>query len=112
MATTTKMGTDLQTEKLDLIALLAKVDDRELVGAIAELMRRRGVGEASDITEAEWSEAERLGAPPSLTVDDLVARARVSEADIAAGRLHTTEEVEAMIDAAAGVSDGGEAART
>ena len=71
--------------------LLDRIDPRLLVGVHA-MLRAYQEGEDADRPRSPEQAAYEASLVP-MTRDELVARARASEEDIAAGRVHTLEEV-------------------
>ncbi len=72
---------NLQAQKLRLIEWLVQTKDVQFVSQIADMVKAR---QASDY-EAELK---------PMTMEELKARLLESKADIAAGKMHTLEEVE------------------
>ena len=78
LLTSPKMN--VQAEKLELITWLAQLQDISLLEKLKDFRRQ---------VEIEAYEASLK----PMTVDELVARSRESDADIAAGRVHDLDEV-------------------
>ena len=78
---------NLQTEKLQLIEWVLKLQDVELVKQLLEIQRK---------SERVVDRDRVVGSNPDgspITVKDLVARAEESERDIAAGRVSDLDDV-------------------
>lgn len=71
---------NVQAEKLDLITWLAQLQDVSLLEKLKEFRRKAEI------------EAYEASLKP-MTVEELVARSRASDEDIAAGRVHDLEDV-------------------
>lgn len=71
---------DLRTEKLELIKWIASVQDADVITDLNAVKRRRS------------REAHAQALTP-MTIEELHARARESEDDIAAGRVYSSAEV-------------------
>ena len=70
---------DIQTEKLQLIEQLAKLEDIEIIEQIKYLLANPVVGTKPDGTPIRQS--------------DLIKRAKKAQKDIKAGRIHSQQEV-------------------
>lgn len=71
---------NVQAEKLELITWLAQIQDVNLLERLKEFRRKAEV------------EAYEASLKP-MTVEELIARSRASDEDIAAGRVHDLEDV-------------------
>jgi phosphoenolpyruvate-protein kinase (PTS system EI component) len=71
---------NVQAEKLELITWLAQLQDVNLLEKLKEFRRKAEV------------EAYEASLKP-MTVEELIARSRASDEDIAAGRVHDLEDV-------------------
>jgi hypothetical protein len=71
---------NVQAEKLELITWLAQLQDVNLLERLKEFRRKAEI------------EAYEASLKP-MTVEELIARSRASDEDIAAGRVHDLEDV-------------------
>lgn len=71
---------NVEAEKLELIIWLVQLQDIDLLEKLRELRKK---------SEADDYEASLK----PMTVEELVARSRASDEDIAAGRVHDLEDV-------------------
>lgn len=71
---------NVQAEKLELITWLAQLQDVNLLERLKEFRRKAEI------------EAYEASLKP-MTMEELIARSRASDEDIAAGRVHDLEDV-------------------